>query len=297
MCLPISLVCFTLLLGPGAQDKKIPTFRATTSLVRIDAEAIDPAGRVVPGLTRSDFRVLDQGVPQTVVSFGFEENPLDLILLFDTSSGMKEKIHSVIRAAELGFHELREGDRVCVMAFDTFMRMVQPFTPDLGVVNDAILLRVISGRFGGSARIEAAVADAAGRFRSEPASHRKRAILAITDKADSDRAGVSAAVHELWSENAVFSELIVGKGGQTRLLEPGVASIVDRTAGAAIAAGVPGEAFQASVHYLRSGYTLYYALPEAASGSERSVKVELTPDAALRHPGIRVRARSGYFVP
>jgi hypothetical protein len=52
---------------------------------------------------------------------------------------------------------------------------------------------------------------------------------------------------------------------------------VDRTAGAAIAAGVPGEAFQESVHYLRSGFTMCYPLPAAALGSERSVKVELSP--------------------
>lgn len=278
----------------GAQD---PTFRASTSLVRIDAEAIDPTGRVVPSLTQSDFLVLDQGVSQTLVSFGFEEDPLDLILLFDVSGGMREKIHSVIRATELGFHELRAGDRVGVMSFDTNTHLAQAFTSDLEAVNEAILLRVLSAKFGGSAHVEAAAREAALRFRSEPASHRKRAVVAITDKTESDRAGASAAVHELWNENAVFSELVIGKGGQTRLLEPGLASIVDRTAGAAIAAGVPGEAFQESVHYVRSGYTLYYSLPAAASGSERTVKVELTPEAARRNPGIRVRARSGYVVP
>jgi hypothetical protein len=159
------------------------------------------------------------------------------------------------------------------------------------------LLRVVAAKFGGGARIEAAAGDAALRFRTEPGSHRKRAALAITDKAESDRAGAATAVRELWNSNAVFSELIVGKGGATRLLDAGAASIVDRTGGAAIAAGVPGEAFQESVHYLRSGYSMYYALPAGAPGAEHAVKVELTAEAARRYPGVRVRARSGYVAP
>jgi hypothetical protein len=284
-------VCF---MAAAAQE---PVFRTTTAVVRIDAEAVDQAGRVVANLKQSDFTVLDGGAAQTLTGFAFEEDPLDLILLFNVSSGMREKIHSIVRAAELGFHELRAEDRVSVMSFDVAARVDQAFTPDLGAVNDAILLRVVAGKFGGGARIEAAAADAGLRFRPEPASHRKRAVLAITDKAESDRAGAAAAVRELWGSNAVFSELIVGKGGATRLLDAGAASIVDRTGGAAIAAGAPGEAFQESVHYLRSGYSMYYALPAGAPGAEHAVKAELTAEAARRYPGVRVRARSGYVAP
>jgi VWFA-related protein len=285
------------LLGLILLSAQEPTFRTTTALVRIDAEAIDSTGRVIPGLSQSDFRVLDEGAPQTLINFSFEEDPLDLILLFDVSSGMREKLHAMLRATELGFHELRQGDRVCVMSFATNSRLDLTFTSDLNAVNDAILLKVFAAPFGGGAQIENSVAEAALRFRSEPVSHRKRAILAITDKAESSRAGAAAATHELWNSNAVFSELILGKGGSTRLLDAGNSSIVDRTGGVAIAAGVPGEAFQESVHYLRSGYSMYYSLPGGAPGSERSVHVELTPEAAHLHPGVRVRARTGYVVP
>jgi hypothetical protein len=290
--IPARLLLPLIAISLAAQD---PTFRTTKALVRIDGEAIDQTGRVVPNLTRDDFRILDQNQPQTIVNFGFEVDPLDLILLFDASSGMHGKLISLIRATELGFHELGEGDRVCVMAYDSTSRVVQPFTANLDAVNEAILLRIFAGRFSGSPRIEGAAADAGIRFRDEPPSHRKRAIVAITDKAESDRAGANAAIHELWNTNAVFSELILGKGGQTRLLDAGAASIVDGTGGAAIAAGVPGEAFQESVHYVRSGYTLYYALPDGPAGSERAVKVGLTPEAARRYPGVRIRARSGYM--
>jgi hypothetical protein len=80
-------------------------------------------------------------------------------------------------------------------------------------------------------------------------------------------------------------------------MQTGAGAIVDGTGGASIVAGDPGEAFRDSVHYVRSGYTMYYATPDANSGTERRVQIELTPEAAKRLPNVRIRARSGYVVP
>ncbi len=171
-------------LAAAPQDGVV--FRSGVSLVRVDAEAVDAGGRVVSGLKRDDFVVRDEGQPQTLVNFSFEEEPLDLILLFDMAGSMHGKVLGVVRAAELGFHELRRGDRVEVMVFNTRAQEIQPFTTDLGEVNQAILLRVLGLRFGGSSQIETPADDAALRFRREPQSKRKRAILVITDKTGSN---------------------------------------------------------------------------------------------------------------
>lgn len=287
---------FLLLFLALAQD---PVFRSGTSLVRVDAEVVLPSGSVVAGLKSEDFRVSDEGAAQTLSGFSFEEEPLDLILLFDTSAGMRGKIQAVIRAAELGFHELRAGDRVAVMAYGADVRLAQGFTDNLDTVNEAILLKVLSGEFAGSGGIEKAVSAAAARFRAEPVTHRKRAILAITDRAEREgRAGGGGAdIRELWGANIVFSELVVGRGGATKVLENGAASTVAKTGGITIAAGVPGEAFRQSVHFVRSGYTFYYSLPEtAAAGSVRAIRVSLSDEGLRRHAGATVRGRTGYVV-
>jgi hypothetical protein len=277
-----------------AQDDVI--FRSGVSLVRVDAEAVDTSGHVVPGLTKDDFRVLDEGVAQPLVNFSFDVEPLDLILLFDTSGSMNRKLLNVVRAAELGFDELHRTDRICVRSFTADSAEMQPFTSDLRAVNEAILLRVVSGRFGGQSRLEPAADEAALRFRKEPTTHRKRAILIITDKSGGRAGDEKSIVRDLWNSDAVLSELILDRGGQTKLLEKGTNGIVDQTGGATIVAGVPGDAFRDSVHYVRSGYTMYYSAPDAAPGSERSLQVELTAEAAKRLPNVRVRARSGYIV-
>ncbi|HVV44909.1 MAG TPA: VWA domain-containing protein [Bryobacteraceae bacterium] len=272
-------------------------FRSGVSLVRVDAEAVDAGGRVVAGLTKDDLRVLDEGVPQIPGNFSFDEEPLDLILLFDTSGGMHNRLLNMVRATELGFHELHSSDRVSVRAFAENSTEVLPFTGNLRTVNEAILIQVFTLKFRGKSRLEEAAAEAARRFLSEPDTRRKRAILIVTDKPGARGANEMSVVRDLWHADAVVSELIVDNTAQTKLLAAGGNAIVDETGGATIVAGNPGEAFQEAVHYLRSGYTLYYALPEAAPGSERRVRVELTPEAAGRLPDVRIRARSGYVVP
>jgi hypothetical protein len=279
----------------SAQDDVV--FRSGVSLVRVDAEAVDTSGRVVPGLTKDDFRVLDGGQPQPLVNFSFEEEPLDLILLFDTSGSMRGKLLTVVRATELGFHELHKGDRVSVRAFSGVSFELLPFTENLETVNEAILIKVLSLKFNGGSRLEPAADEAALRFRSEPKTHRKRAVLIVTDKPGAREGNEAGVVRDLWSSDAVLSELILDRTPQTKVLEAGTNGVVDKTGGATIVAGVPGDAFLDSVHYLRSGYTMYYALPGGGSGQERGLQVELTPEAARRFPNVRIRARSGYIVP
>jgi hypothetical protein len=269
-----------------------PVFRTGVSLVRVDAQVTDSAGALVEGLTKDDFRVLDEGAPQTLVNFSFALEPLDLILLFDTAGSMHSKLLEVVRATQLGFNELRKGDRVSVRVFGSDTYELLPFSENLETVNQAILIRAITIRPNGSSRLEPAADAAALRFRDEKKSHRKRAILIITDKTDSKAAGQTSIVRDLWASDAVLSELIMGG-------PPGLkpSDIVDKTGGTIIVAGNPGEAFRESVHYLRSGYTMYYALPEAAPGAARRLDVQLTPDALKRFPNVRVRARSGYNTP
>lgn len=273
-------------------------FRSGVSLVRLDAEAVDTGGAVVSGLTKDDLRILDDGKEQTLVNFSFEEEPLDLILLFDTAGSMKGKLLEVIRATQLGFNELRKGDRVCVRVFSSTSTELLPFSDNLDTVNQAILLKAITLRFNGASKLEPAADEAGLRFRNEPTTRRKRAILIVTDKSDSREPDQTSIVRDLWNSNAVLSELVLERPGQpTRMMERG-SEIVDKTGGATIVAGDPGGAFRQSVHYLRSGYTMYYALPDSTrAGSPRAVQVELTPDAAKRFPNVRIRARSGYIAP
>ena len=50
-----------------------PVFRTDTELVLVNVVVRDKAGAVVRGLKQTDFVVLEDGRPQTVTTFDFEE--------------------------------------------------------------------------------------------------------------------------------------------------------------------------------------------------------------------------------
>src|SRR5579863_4526349 len=134
---PLLLLAAPLLAFAAPQDDVV--FRSGVSLVRVDAEAIDTSGAVIAGLTKADFRILDDGKEQQIVNFSFAEEPLDLILLFDTAGSMHAKLLEMMRATQLGFNELRKGDRVSVWVFGSAPTELLPFSDKLETVNQAIV--------------------------------------------------------------------------------------------------------------------------------------------------------------
>ncbi len=276
----------TLVLAAAAFAQDDAVFRTGVSLVRVDVEVRDASGQIVTGLKKEDFRVLDQGAPVAITDFNFEEDPLDLILLFDISGPMKGKLLKLVRAVELGFHELKPGDRVCVMAGPFQAFQILAFTPNMDKVNEAILIDVLKQKFAGQFVLESAATAAAARFHGEPKSHRRRAVLSIEDKSEGRPGGEAVAIRALWDADAALAELVLG-GGSAK------GGISGQTGGSVVMAGAePGPAFMEAVQGLRRRYTLYYAQPGGAAGSERKLEVSVAGK-----PGLKVRARSGYVVP
>jgi hypothetical protein len=259
-------------------------FRSNVTLVRVDAAVSDASGRILTDLKKDDFRIFDDGVPQPILQFSFEEEPLDVILLFDTGGDMKSKFLSLIRAVELGFHELKRGDRAGVMVYSGVAVQLLPLTADFAAVNDAILLQVLRQHFGGASKLVAAADDASRRFRSEQGNPRRRAVLVITDKTAAKNSPNDPAIRDLWQANVVLSELILDHAPQL------TDTVVEQTGGATIPSGAdPGGAFIESLRRLRRRYTLYYAMPPGSPGRQRSIRVEVRPDT-------HVFARKGYRI-
>jgi VWFA-related protein len=294
--------------GLFAQDT--PVFKTDVSLVHLDAEVTGPDGRTLTGFSKNDFRVFDEGKEQPILHFSAGDEALDLILLFDVSGSMRPKVQEVAAAAREGVQELRPGDRVAVMVFNTRARMLLPFTDDLEAVRRSIQEDVMSLRFGGGTFIQSAVSDAARRLMRQARTARRRAILIITDDFGQRTRKESSVVRELWEADALLTGLIVrSKAVQTVRtigtimspymigLQAGVKGMAEKTGGDFIHAGDAGADFQESMRRIRNRYSIYYAMPEAKPQSHRVLHVELSAEAAKRNPKARVRARTGYVTP
>jgi VWFA-related protein len=298
------LMCAGALFG---QDSAV--FRAGISLVHVDVE-VTQVGRIVAGMAKDDFRIRDEGVAQTIFHFTAEEQSLDLILLFDVSGSMMPAISKVAAAGRQALEELRQGDRVAVAVFSFRSRIILPFTEDFALVERTIREEVAGRRFGGGTLIQNAIDNAARHFMKQPKNERRRAVLIITDDRGQRTRSTTSIVRDFWEADAILSGLITADplAKATRVIGTvfaphvaltmvGIGGVVEKTGGDSIRVDDPGAGFQEMMHRIRSRYSLYYSQPEAKPGATRTIRVELSADAATRHPQARVRARTGYVVP
>src|SRR5689334_17212871 len=104
----------------GSQDlEEGDVIRTDTQLVSVPAVVTDSTGHPLAGLKPENFRLVEDGQPQTIANFGTTETPFEIALLLDTSGSTRDDV-ALIRAAALSFiGALRPGDRVGIVAFNT----------------------------------------------------------------------------------------------------------------------------------------------------------------------------------
>ncbi len=292
-----------------APAQETPTFRGAVALIHVDAEVTDGT-RTLSGFRQENFVVKDNGIPQSILYFAQEEEPLDVILLFDISGSMRPNVEKVAASSRLAFAELRQGDRIAIMTFHSRSRLVAPFSEDLEAVARIIQIDVMGGKFRGGTRLLAGIDDAAKHFLDEPRTQRRRAIVIVTDNFGTRSRRVSTVVHRLWEADASLSGLIIRDGFATAMrtvagvtnplaltLREGFDSVAEQTGGDAIKADDAGQAFRELMRRQRQRYSLYYLMPLGEPGEKRKITVELSPGTLAGAPTARVRARKGYVVP
>jgi VWFA-related protein len=279
-----------------------PTFRSDVVLVRVDAEVRTPNGPV-NNLQRDSFRITDGGRAQEIVYFAHDPQPLDVILLFDTSNSMRRAVARVAEAAHMAMGELRPGDRVAIMAFDRTIDLVQDFTDDLPAAERAIGDKVLQRKNHCCSPIQAAVGGAARQFlkqhvRNQYQANRRRAIVVITD--DQGTSVQPSALRDLQEADVVVLGVIVSRGprvGPLAFWYRGIRDFAAQTGGDLLNTRDAADGVREMLSRLRLRYSLYYALLPGTPGEQRRIQVELTDEVAAQHPGAVVRARTGYIVP
>jgi VWFA-related protein len=163
-----------LLLVLLAQDR--PAFRSDVALVHVDAE-VRENGRVITDLGKESFAVTDQGRPQPIVYFGHDEVPLDVVLVFDGRRQVRPDLKRVTEAAHTALSDLREGDRIAVMAFgvtanDCRNEVISPLTADFAAAERSLGVQALKEgpKYSGFCSIQAGLS----RRRATPARFSRR---------------------------------------------------------------------------------------------------------------------------
>lgn len=132
-------------------DGRVARASVRTTPLRIDAElevelvnlyplVLDPSGGYVTGLTRDDFRVLEDGELQNITRFTTEQRPLRVAIVLDTSLSMSrgDRLDSAKKSA-LGFLDaLLPQDDALVVTFADEVLLGQEITADRDLLARAI---------------------------------------------------------------------------------------------------------------------------------------------------------------
>ncbi len=118
--------------GAGQQQSggEEDVVKLESTLVNLPLLVSDRSGRYVPQLSARDFSLYEDGVQQTIASFGTEEVPFSVALLLDVSPSVQGSIQDIQDAAIAFVRQLRDQDRVMVVSFDRHIHYLSDFTSD-----------------------------------------------------------------------------------------------------------------------------------------------------------------------
>src|SRR4051812_9895032 len=177
---------FLIWLAINAAGSQMPTtfaqqdddvVRVNSDLVVVNVTALTQDGKFAPNLKRNDFRLVEDGVDQTITGFMPEETPFAAAILLDFSGSMENRV-SLARSGAIRFLDgLREQDVAAVYRFDREVVQLQEFIPGRDLAPIAF-----EQNAKGMTVLNDAVLTAARDLASRP--EKRRAIVILSDGRD-----------------------------------------------------------------------------------------------------------------
>jgi Ca-activated chloride channel family protein len=281
-------------------------YRERVSVVNVFATVRDFGGDYAGNLEAGDFRISEDGVPQAISHFAYEDLPLHVVITLDVSLTMRgERIATAREAAERFANSLHFGrDRAAVVTFAGKPDLAVPLTAESGPVLAAI--QASKETPGGTALYDAIVL-AVETLRGIEG---RKAVIVLSDGRDESGDGFrpgSLHSYEEALEVALKSEAIFYPIGVGREIEGqkdfyGVRTVgailrafADQTGGQTYFATRVGQlrrAYENVAEALRHQYNLGYTPSNLQrDGTWREIRV------VVDREGYEVNARKGYYAP
>lgn len=112
----------------GQSQEPIDTIRIDTNLISIPVIVSDRENRYVRDLKVEAFRLFDNQVEQKIAFFDTGEEPLNVVLMLDTSFSTSDVLDDIRKAAKAFLKELRPQDRAMIVTFDWQMQKLTALT-------------------------------------------------------------------------------------------------------------------------------------------------------------------------
>jgi Ca-activated chloride channel family protein len=257
-------------------------FASGVSLVEVYATVLDQGGEPVSGLEARDFTVEENGREQAITAFTAGDVPLSLAIGVDRSFSMSaDRLRTVVYGVQTLLGQLQPEDRVMLLAIGSEVEILTPLSNDHRAAYDALKDLAPWGTtplYDATLAAINAVQNASGR----------RALILISDL--SDRYSESTATNMV--EEARRHDVLVYPVSLRRTSPPVFVELASVSGGRSIAVADLrnlNASLSSIATELRRQYLLGYVPSADGAPGWRSIT------ARVNRPGLRVRARDGYY--
>jgi Ca-activated chloride channel family protein len=276
--------------------------RIDTTLVLVPvAVTIAATGKLLTGLEKDNFELTEDKASQEIVSFGSEDVPLSVGLVFDTSGSMGAKLDRSRQAVAQFMRTANPEDEFFLVQFNDRPELTVPFTAHPEDVQSHLTWVQSKGR--------TALLDGVAMAMNEmkKAHNGRKALLIISDGGDNSSRFTESEVRNWVREGdvqiyaiGIFEPLSARGRTPEEMSGPGLLNdLAEQTGGRNFSvenlADLPDVAAKIGLE-LRNQYVLGYNPKNAAhDGKYRKVEVKLVKVKDL--PPLRARYRPGYVAP
>ncbi len=286
------------ILSAWAQDweEETPVIRASVDVVNVLCTVRERRGNYLTDLKQQDFELLEDGVRQKVQFFsnetGEDAQPMTVVLLIDTSGSVKDKLAFEQEAAsEFLRQTLRKNkDLAAIVQFDSEVSLIQDFTYDYSVLENAIL----SIRAGGSTKLYDAIWVSVNELLRHEVG--RRMLVILSDGADTQSLTRDNEALKIAQE---YDVVIYGLGVRSRRFDSDFGKLkkfAEGTGGLFFNSEVDLQKLREAFRRINRGIKNQYALGYVSTnprrdGSFREIKVR------MKRSGLNVTHRKGYYAP
>ena len=275
--------------------------RIDTNVVLIPVTVTDPLNRFVTGLDQDAFKLFEDKAEQKLVSFGSEDAPLSIGIVFDTSGSMGPKLEKSRQAVTEFFKTANPEDEAFLVEFSDRPELANPLTHNLEEIQNKLTFTQSKGRTALLDGIYLAL------HTMKKAHNPRKALVVISDGGDNSSRYTEGEVKNLVKEADVqiyaigiyepamsrgrTPEELSGPGLLTDISEPtGGRHFVVENLGE-----LPDVAAKIGIE-LRNQYVLGYSPSnQTRDGKYRKVSVKLVQPRGL--PPLHAFWRTGYYAP
>ena len=306
--IPLLLVPLSLGSQDGPNSRLLggrnPRLRVDVDLVLVSVTVTDPYNRLVTGLGKEHFELLEDKMSQEILHFSSEDVPLSLGIVFDLSGSMKRggKLNRASQAAVEFLKTANPQDEFFIVAFSDAPKIVTGFTSSVQDIQNSLLTAQAEGR---TALLDALYLSL---NTMREANNPKKAILVISDGGDNHSRytprNIKAAVRE--SDVQVYAigifDPISSRGAPELVWGPSLLKDIAEMSGGRLFAielynlsDLPDVAAKISIE-LRNQYVIGYRPTNVRrDGGWRKIQVKINAPKGL--PPLNVFTRSGYYAP